>query len=235
MKRITLTLDDKASLRFIEQLLTMNVPFSVDTIVAQDPLVLAAHMSSPYRPEDTIVLRGANPKEQAQPYQYRADEESYRNNQKAAYREGAQYAMRGTTRIQRLTADGRTSYEVVEQKVKSFKGRKFHMREIQGLSESSGFQPNTLQNQLSIMVARGLLVKLNKWEFKVPPEVVKAQSAVEEEFEDATALIKGAVEDALGERQGGSNEPPMDVRATGLTSTGQASSTPKPHVEGGSK
>lgn len=158
MKQITIVLNDAESLKFITNLLDLNITFTVTTTVAKDPMVFAAAEALP-PPAEPVQARVGTP--------YTSPNPSYKVGM-AKYNDS-----RGRT-VQRHTPEGHTSYEVVEAKVRSFRGRKFHMDEVKALAPHSGFQAGTLQNQLSIMVARGLLVKVNKWEFRVPPALVKA-------------------------------------------------------------
>jgi hypothetical protein len=150
MKQITITLPDGEAARFIHSLLDLNVTFTVTTTVARDPLVLAA--------VETVEAPVEPPRDDGRKFSATVGKPVYADK-------------RGR-HVQRLTPDGRTSMQVVEAKVRQFNGKKFHMREIRALAPYAGFKEDTLTNQLQIMVARGRLVKLDKWTFR---EVVQGE------------------------------------------------------------
>lgn len=155
MKEITITLPDRDAGKFVAQLMDMSVTFTVRTTVAQDPLVLAAIEDA--RQEEPVQARVGEP-----------DPVSVQAGLKGAKTGAPTYERqdRPGKRVQRLTPDGRTSMEVVEAKIATFHGRKFKGRDVTALAEYTGFQPQTLQNQLQILVARGALVKMDRWSYR---------------------------------------------------------------------
>lgn len=173
MKQITITLPDIDAGKFVQQLLDLNVTFTVTTTVARDPLVFAAserhELTDSHEPTDSESPRGRirNPPDQRDP-------DFIQRGLKAAKVGVPTYTRsdRPGRHMQRLTPDGRTSMNVVEATVRKFAGRKFSLEDIRGLSTYSGFQPHTLQAQLQVLVARGEVVKLDKWTYReAPPQV----------------------------------------------------------------
>lgn len=77
---------------------------------------------------------------------------------------------RNTYKIQRRSFDGRSAMDVVKERVASFKGRRFRLREVTSLRKSTGFTEGTLQVQLQILTAQGKLVKVSKSVWQAVPE-----------------------------------------------------------------
>lgn len=73
-------------------------------------------------------------------------------------------------KIQRRAFDGRSSMDVVKERVASFKGRRFRLAEVASLRKSTGFTEGTLQVQLQILTAQGKLVKVSKSVWQAVPE-----------------------------------------------------------------
>lgn len=149
MKQITITLPDADAGKFVAQLLDLNVTFTVTTTVAKDPMVFAASeaMGPPKDPDPVRVEAGLLGATVGQP----------------------RYYTRGGRKVQRLTPDGRTAMQVVEAKLHQIAGRRFSLFEIKDLAQYSGFQPDTLQNQLHTLMGRGRLVKFGKNTYQEVP------------------------------------------------------------------
>lgn len=81
-------------------------------------------------------------------------------------------------KITRRSPDGRSSAQVVLDKVASFGNKKFHIREIDTVARFCGFAPITLRMQLRHMVAQGMVEKINRQYFRaVPPMAATAAVA----------------------------------------------------------
>ena len=58
---------------------------------------------------------------------------------------------------QRRSPDGRTSMQVVLDKVGQFGGKKFHNNEIESVARYTGFSPHTLRINVTKLIAEGRL------------------------------------------------------------------------------
>lgn len=172
MKQITITLPDVDASKFVAQLMDMNVTFTVTTTVARDPMVFAA-LETPRVGEPQAAKGPPDPDREKDPARVELGRE--------AAKAGPPIYTRGDRRynrpihVQRLTPDGRTSMQVIESKIHQAAGRKVTVQEVIALANYSGFKPDTLFHQLQILVARGRMVKINKYTWReVPPEVKPA-------------------------------------------------------------
>lgn len=75
-------------------------------------------------------------------------------------------------KIQRRSPDGRSSRQVVLDKVASFGTKKFHIREVDSVARFTGFAPGTLRPQLQHLVREGLVEKLGRHYFRAVPATV---------------------------------------------------------------
>ena len=169
MKQITITLPDADAGKFVSQLLDLNVTFTVTTTVSRDPLVYAA-LETPRLDEVRVAHAPPDPDHEPDPVKVEA-------GLKGREVGVPSFVDRRKRHVQRLTPDGRTSMQVVEAKIAQIGGRRFQLKEITNLAQYSGFQPDTLKNQLQILVARGRVLALGKTlRQEIPSKGVRRES-----------------------------------------------------------
>ena len=83
-----------------------------------------------------------------------------------------------TRKIQRRSPDGRSSRQVVVDKIASFGTKRFHIREVDSVARFTGFAPITLRYNLQAMVKEGLVQKIDRQHYRGISMVVPIEGEV---------------------------------------------------------
>ena len=81
-------------------------------------------------------------------------------------------------KLQRRSPDGRTSRQVVVDKIASFGTKRFHIREVDSVARFTGFAPITLRYNLQAMVKEGLVQKIDRQHYRGVAVVVPIEGEV---------------------------------------------------------
>ena len=81
-------------------------------------------------------------------------------------------------KLQRRSPDGRTSRQVVVDKIASFGTKRFHIREVDSVARFTGFAAITLRSNLQAMVKEGLVQKIDRQHYRGISMVVPIEGEV---------------------------------------------------------
>ena len=81
-------------------------------------------------------------------------------------------------KLQRRSPDGRTSRQVVVDKIASFGTKRFHIREVDSVARFTGFAAITLRSNLQAMVKEGLVQKIDRQHYRGVAVVVPIEGEV---------------------------------------------------------